>query len=178
MLIKIVFALVAVIAILAAVISMQPADFRISRSITVAAAPAVVFAQVNDFHKWEAWSPWAKLDSTMKTSFDGPASGEGASYSWSGDDKAGEGKMLITKSRPPELVLINLEFTRPMSATNLTEFTFKPQDQGTLVTWTMSGTNNFAAKAFHLVMDMEKLLGPDFEKGLAAMKVAAETAPR
>ena len=86
--------------------------------------------------------------------------------------------MLITKSRPPELVLINLEFTRPMSATNLTEFTFKPQDQGTLVTWTMSGTNNFAAKAFHLVMDMEKLLGPDFEKGLAAMKVAAETAPR
>jgi uncharacterized protein YndB with AHSA1/START domain len=167
-----------IIVALIVVVAIQPEDFRLSRSTTVAAPPADIFSQINDFHNWDLWSPWAKLDPTMKTTFAGSAAGEGSTYSWSGNSKVGEGRMTITKSQPPELVLIQLEFLRPMRANNLTEFTFKPEAQETRVTWTMSGKKNFMAKAFHLIMNMEKMVGPDFEKGLAQLKSVVETAKR
>jgi uncharacterized protein YndB with AHSA1/START domain len=176
MLKKILLGLVAVLVVLAAVIAMQPADFAITRSTTIDAPPATVFGQVNDFHKWEAWSPWAKMDPEMKTTYEGPAAGTGAMYSWVGDSKVGEGKMTIVESRPDELVKIRLEFLKPFAATNDTEFAFKPDGTGTHVTWTMSGKNGFVSKAFSLCMDMDKMVGGDFEKGLAQMKSASEAA--
>jgi uncharacterized protein YndB with AHSA1/START domain len=176
MLKKILLGLVAVLVVLAAVIAMQPADFAITRSTTIDAPPATVFGQVNDFHKWEAWSPWAKMDPEMKTTYEGPAAGTGAMYSWVGNSKVGEGKMTIVESRPDELVKIRLEFLKPFAATNDTEFAFKPDGTGTHVTWTMSGKNGFVSKAFSLCMDMDKMVGGDFEKGLAQMKSASEAA--
>src|SRR5712692_10488733 len=122
----------AVVLILVAVIALQPADFRITRSATIAAPPADVFAQVNDFHKWEAWSPWAKIDPTMKQIYDGAPAGTGAIYTWSGNGKVGEGRMTVTESRPSDLIRIKLEFLKPFTATNSAEFTFKPEANQTL----------------------------------------------
>ena len=152
----------------------RPADFRLTRSATIAAPPAVVFAEVNDFHQWEAWSPWAKMDPNATNSYEGPPAGVGAKFSWSGNNKVGEGSMTITESRPSDLVRLQLESLRPFKGTNTTEFTFQPQDGKTLVTWTMTGKNNFIGKAVSLFMDCEKMVGPDFEKGLANLKAVAE----
>ena len=171
---KILIGFVAVLAIFSIVIAFQPPDFAISRSASMATTPAAAFAQVNDFHKWEAWSPWAKLDPAMKTIYDGPATGTGASYHWVGNDQVGEGRMTIVDSRPGELVRIKLEFLKPFAATNQADFTFKGDAAQTTVTWAMSGRKNFIQKAFCLFMDMDKMVGADFEKGLAQMKTAAE----
>lgn len=176
MLKKVLIALLGIIAALAVVIALQPSDFRISRSTTIAAPAAAVFEQVNDFHKWDGWSPWAKLDPNMKQSFEGARAGVGARYSWSGNDQVGEGRMTLTESRPSEIIRIKLEFLKPFAATNTAEFSFKADGNQTAVTWSMFGTNNFMAKAFGLFMNMDKLVGGDFEKGLAQLKTVAETA--
>jgi len=172
---KVLIVLVVIIAALAVIIAMQPADFRVSHSMTIAAPAATVFEQVNDFHKWDGWSPWAKLDPNMKQSHDGAPAVVGASYSWSGNDQVGEGRMTLTESRPSEMIRIKLEFLKPFTATNTAEFSFKPDGNQTTVTWSMFGTNNFMAKAFGLFMNMDKLVGSDFEKGLAQLKAVAET---
>ena len=156
------------------VVAMQPSGFRIARSASIAAPPATVFGLVNDFHKWGAWSPWEKLDPALKRTYEGPAAGPGAIYSWTGDKRVGEGRMTILESRASELIRIKLEFLKPFKATNTAEFAFKPEGAGTRVEWTMTGTNNFVFKAFGLFMNMDKMIGADFEKGLAAMKAAAE----
>lgn len=169
--------LAALLVILIATVAIQPADFSVQRNITIAAPPATVFGLVNDFHQWDKWSPWAKLDPAMKTTFEGPESGAGAIYTWVGNSDVGEGKMTILESRAPEQVGIELEFIKPMAATNTSEFSFKPEGDATSVTWTMAGKNNFVGKAFCLFVDMDAMVGADFEKGLAAMKAAAESAP-
>lgn len=166
--------LVVLFAGFAVVVALQPSSFRVVRSTTIAAAPADVFAQVNDFHNWETWSPWAKLDPAAKNTFEGPSSGTGAIFAWAGNDKVGEGRMTILEARPGELIKIKLEFIKPFESHCITEFTFKPEGDQTAVTWTMSGENNFIGKAFCLFMDMDKTVGGDFEKGLAQMKAAAE----
>ncbi len=170
---KILLALLVVLVVLVAVIAMQPADFTISRSTTVNAPPAAVFTQVNDFRKWEAWSPWLKMDPDTKVTFDGPSEGKGAKYAWV-SEKTGEGNMTIVESQPAERVMIDLIFVKPFKADNDVDFTFKPEGTGTAVTWTMTGKNNFLGKAFGLFMDMDKMVGGDFEKGLAGIKSAAE----
>ncbi|MBK6750261.1 MAG: SRPBCC family protein [Pyrinomonadaceae bacterium] len=162
------------IAAFCVVVALQPEDFKIERSATINAAPGRVFEQVNDFRKWEDWSPWAKLDPEMKPTYAGPASGVGSSYSWVGNDDVGEGKMTITQSHPNEHIAIELEFIKPFAAKNLTEFVLKPEGSATNVTWTMTGKNNYVMKAFSLVMNMDKLVGADFEKGLAQMKIVVE----
>jgi hypothetical protein len=167
-----------VIVAFCAIVAIQPADYKIARSATVNAPPDKVFEQVNDFHKWDAWSPWAKLDPAMKTTYSGPGSGQGASYSWAGNDQVGEGKMTIAESHPSEHIKINLEFIKPWQANNVTEFMFKPEGDKTNVTWTMSGHNNFTGKAFGLLMNMDKMIGNDFDKGLAQLKTVAESAPQ
>lgn len=166
----------AVIVLFVAVAATRPADFRITRNTLISAPPPVVFAQVNDFHKWDGWSPWAKLDPGMKTTYEGPAAGTGAVYSWVGNSKVGEGRMTIADSRPSDLVRIKLEFMKPFAATNTAEFTFQPQGNQTAVTWSMTGKKNFVTKAMGLVMNMDKMVGGQFEQGLAQMKSAAETA--
>ena len=166
---------IAVIAIaFVTIVLLQPDEFRVSRSATMTATPAAAFEQVNDFHNWDKWSPWAKLDPAMKQTYEGSPSGKGAIYTWTGNDQVGEGKMTILESQPNERILIQLEFMRPFASTNMTEFTFKPDGTSTVATWTMSGKNNFMSKAMHLVMNMDKMIGPDFEKGLADIKKTVE----
>jgi hypothetical protein len=169
---------IALVIVFIAVVAVQPSEFRITRSATVSAPPETVYAQVNDFHKWQAWSPWAKMDPAAKNTFEGPSAGTGATFRWVGNAEVGEGSMTITESHPSDLILIKLEFLKPFPATNTTEFTFKPQGDQTVVTWTMSGRNGFVGKAFCLVMNMDKMVGGDFEKGLRDMKTAAEAAAK
>ena len=174
MLMTILIAVVAIICVFLVVVAMQPDEFRITRKGTVAAPAAVVFAQVNDLRKWEAWNPWGKLDPAMKNTYEGAAAGMGAKYSWAGNSKVGEGSMTITESRPHDLIRIKLEFLKPFAATSMAEFTFKPEGSQTTVTWSMVGKNNFMAKAMHLVINMDKMIGGQFEKGLADLKSAVE----
>jgi hypothetical protein len=178
MLKKSLIALVLIVVVLVAIVAMQPSEFRVARSATIAAPPAAVFAQVNDFHKWEAWSPWAKLDPAMKKAYEGAPAGTGAIYKWNGNNEVGEGSTTITESRPNDLVRIKLEFVRPFAATNDVEFTFKPQGEQTVVTWSMNGRNNFVGKAVGLVMNMDKMVGGQFEQGLAQLKSVVEKAAK
>ena len=178
MLLKILIALAAVVAAFAAFVALQPSEYRIARSATIAAPASNVFAQVNDFHKWDAWSPWAKLDPNAKTTFEGQSAGEGAVFAWAGNSQIGEGRMTLTQSRPAELIRIKLDFVQPMAGTSTAAFTFKPEGDRTAVTWSMFGQNNFISRAVFLFMDMDKALGSEFEKGLASMKSAAEASAR
>ena len=174
MLKKILIALAVIIVVLVVIVALQPSDFRVARSATISAPPPAVFAQVNDFHKWEAWNPWGKIDPAMKQTYEGAPAGPGAIYTWSGNNEVGEGRMTITDSRPSDLIRVKLEFFKPFAATNTAEFAFKPEGNQTLVTWSMFGEKNFMAKAVHLVMNMDKMIGGQFEKGLADMKSAVE----
>lgn len=175
---KILIVLVGIVAALAVVVALRPADFRIARSASFSAPPAAVFEQVNDLHKFQEWSPWAKLDPAAKNSFQGPPSGTGAAFSWAGNMEVGEGTMTITESRPGELVRFRLDFRKPIAGTNTAEFTFQPEGGGTLVTWSMEGKNGFIAKAVGLVMDCDRMVGGQFEKGLADLKKIVEAAPK
>ncbi len=176
MLKKLLIALTAIVAAFIVVVAMQPSEFRVTRTATISAPAADVFAQVNDFQNWQAWSPWAKLDPTAKATFAGPRAGPGAMFSWAGNDKIGEGRMTLTDSRPSELVRIKLDFVKPMEGTSIAEFTLEPVGDQTTVTWTMTGHHNFIAKAVCLFMDLDKMVGGDFEKGLANLKSVVEGA--
>ena len=176
MLLKIFVGVVALLVVFALVIATRPADFRISRSAVIPASPAAVFAQVNDFHNWEAWSPWAKMDPDAKSTFDGPTSGVGSKFHWAGNSQVGEGNMTIAESRPNDVIRIDLEFLKPFAAKNNAEFTFKPVDDGTEVNWTMTGKNNFMGKAFSLFVDCDKMVGGQFEQGLANITSVVESA--
>lgn len=172
---KIVFiALAVIIVVFIIVVALQPKEFRVARSGKMSAPPGAVFAEVNDFHKWAAWNPWGKIDPAMKQTYEGVPSGVGAIYTWTGNNEVGEGRMTIIESRPSELIRIKLEFFKPFAATNSAEFTFKPEGGQTVVTWSMTGEKNFMAKAVHLFMSMEKMIGGQFEKGLADMKAIVE----
>jgi hypothetical protein len=158
------------------IVALQPSEFRVARGTTICALPAVIFAEVNDFHKWEAWNPWGKIDPAMKQTYEGAPMGTGAIYAWAGNKEVGEGRMTITESRPNDLIRIKLEFFKPFAGNSIAEFTFKPEANQTAVTWSMAGENNFMAKAIHLFMNMDKMIGSQFEKGLADMKAVVEGA--
>ncbi|MEX2167854.1 MAG: SRPBCC family protein [Pirellulales bacterium] len=160
-----------------AVVAMQPSHFRVERTANMTAPPEAIFAQVNDFQNWGAWSPWAQLDPNAKNTFEGPAVGEGAIFRWAGNDEVGEGSMTILESRPSEFVKIKLAFIKPMEDTATTEFILKPEGEQTAVTWNMYGENNFMAKAFCLFMDMDTMIGDQYEKGLANIKSIVEAKP-
>lgn len=164
------------IVIFALVVSMQPSEFRVTRSTTIPAPADVVFAQVNDFHKWEAWSPWAKLDPNSKITYEGPAAGQGAIMKWAGNKQVGEGMMTITESRPPEYIRLQLDFIKPFAGTSTTEFAFKAEGIQTIVTWTMSGHNNFIGKAMGLIMNCDRMMGGQFEQGLAQLSAVSQKA--
>ena len=174
MLKKVLQGLGAVIVAFVGVVATQPGAFKVTRTANIAAPPEVVFSLINDFHQWEGWSPWAKLDPNMKTTYSGPSSGIGAKYHWLGDDKVGEGRMTILSSDPPSGVKINLEFIKPFESENVTTFALSPDGAGTRVEWTMEGQSNFMMKAFMLFTSMDSTIGPDFERGLSQMKGLAE----
>jgi Polyketide cyclase / dehydrase and lipid transport len=167
--------LLVLLAVLLLFIASRPAKFRIERSAQMSASSAAVFALLNDFHHWDKWSPWEKLDPTMKKTFSGAEYGTGAEYAWLGNSKAGEGRMTMLDSKPNEQLSIRLQFLKPFPATNLTTFKLEPAPGGTTVHWIMEGENGFAGKAFALFMNMDKMLGASFEEGLANLSKAAQT---
>lgn len=158
-------------------VSRRPGPFRVARSATIAAPAEVVFAQLEDFRAWRAWSPWEDLDPDLRRTYGGPASGAGATYHWTGNRQVGEGNMEITESEPPRRLALRIAFIRPIATSNDIEFTLTPAAGATdavTVTWTMTGDRNFMMKAFSLVMDMDTVVGRDFEKGLARLKAVSE----
>ena len=168
------YIVIAVIGILLIVVSQQPAEFKIVRSTTMAVPVSAIFPHVNNLRKWEAWSPWAKLDPNAKNSFEGGDEGVGAVMRWEGNCKVGSGGMTIIESRLNEAVNFRLDFLKPMKATSYSDFSFKPEGNNTLVIWSMSGTNNFMGKFMSLFMNCEKMVGGHFEKGLASIKAIVE----
>jgi len=175
LLLKIVVGLAFLFGVLAIIVALQPSEFHIARTMKMAAPADKVFAQVNNFHKWDDWSPWVKLDPNAKNTFEGPESGEGAIFRWAGNAEIGEGSMTILESKPNESVKIKLQFLKPFEGEALTQFTIKPEDDQTAVTWSMDGKNNFVAKLLCLlIMDMEKMIGGKYEEGLAKMKSIVE----
>jgi Polyketide cyclase / dehydrase and lipid transport. len=157
------------------VVAMQPADYRVVRTASIAAPPETVFAQVNDFHKWETWSPWAKIDPAAKFSYEGAPAGVGSVFSWAGNKQVGEGRMALTDSHPNDQIRIKLDFIKPYPSSCIQEFAFKPEGKETVVTWTMTGQKDFMSKAVCMFMNMDKMVGGDFERGLASMKSVTET---
>ena len=172
------FVLIAVAAVaIFAIASTRPATYHVERSLTVSASPATVYAIVNDLHRFHEWSPWQKLDPAMKVTHEGPPSGVGAKLHWVGNSDVGEGRMTITASTPNEMVVEKLEFLKPWASTSDVRFTIVPEAEGTKVTWAMDGTNDMMAKVMTLFMDMDAMLGKDFNEGLANLKRVAESEP-
>jgi hypothetical protein len=163
-----------VVALLAVVVALQPSAFLIARTVKMAAPASAIFPHINDMREWIAWSPWEKLDPTMRRKYEGAESGVGSVYSWVGDKNVGEGRCTITESRPHELVRMRLEFARPFKATNGAEFILTPEGDQTAVTWAMTGERNFMFKAMNLVMSMDKMCGGAFEQGLNDLKEIVE----
>ena len=175
---KILLVLVALIACVLIAGAFQSDTYRVERSVTIAAPAAEIFPQINNLKATQAWSPWIKLDPAAKTTFDGPASGVGASNSWAGNNDVGEGRQTIIASTPNELVRLKLEFLKPMADVAESEFNLKPAGQGTTVTWSMWGHKNYVSKCMCMFMNMDKMIGGEFEKGLASLKSQMEAAGR
>lgn len=145
------------------------ATFSVSRSAFIPAPAEDIYPHVIGFREWLNWSPWEGIDPSMQRTYSGPVEGVGASYAWKGNGKAGAGTMEIVEAVAPSRIALRLEFTRPMKAVNPTTFTFVPEGTGTLVTWMMTGENKGLGRVFALFMNMDKLVGGDFEKGLAQL---------
>ena len=158
-------------------VNSRPSTFHVERSATIAAPADSLYPRLANFHAWDAWSPWAKLDPKMKQEFGGVDGAVGSNYSWSSAmDKVGQGRMTLTEVQPPSKVTIKLEFLKPFQSTNVCGFNLSPDAGGTKVTWTMDGPMNFMAKFMGLFMNMDKMIGPDFEKGLSSLKQQNEVA--
>jgi len=166
--------LAAIIAVFVVVVATRPANFRVARTAFIAAPPSTIFGHVSNLHKFQVWSPFAKIDPEAKLTYSGPEAGKDASFAWAGNAKAGEGSMTCTECQPNELLGYRLDFLKPFKGTNQVEFTFKPAEGSTAVTWTMTGTYNFVTKAMSVFMDCDKMCGPMFEKGLADLKQLSE----
>jgi uncharacterized protein YndB with AHSA1/START domain len=160
---------------LIAYVSLQPNTFRIARSAVIDAPPERIYPLINDLHHWERWSPWSKLDPAQVVAYDGSPLGAGAVMSWSGNSKVGAGKMKIAESSQNERIRIKIQFLKPMKAIHDIQFDLKPIDETrTEVVWTMSGKNEFMAKAVHAFMNMDRAVGGQFEQGLANLKTLVE----
>jgi hypothetical protein len=175
MLIYILITLACLSLILAVIASRQSSEFVVIRSAVIKAPDSVVFDHVNDLRKWQAWSPWARLDPDVKNTFDGPASGVGSSLSWvSANNKVGQGKMTIIDSQPNKRVQFKLEFIKPFQGTNLAQFDFRPEGVTTEVTWEMSGHKPFIMKLVGLFMNCDKMVGAQFEQGLSNLQMVTQ----
>lgn len=171
-LIVIVVAVAAVLVIAAT----RPDTFRIERAASIKAPAERIFLLINDFHSWGAWSPWEKIDPTLKRIFSGPSSGKGAMYAWEGNSKVGSGSMEITEASPPGKIVIKLDFIKPFEGHNIAEFTLVPGGDSTSVTWAMYGPVHYMAKIMQMFFSMDSMVGGQFEQGLANLKAAAEAA--
>lgn len=149
--------------------------YTVERSVTIDAPPDRVHPHVADFHRWTAWSPWEDVDPALQRTYAGPGSGPGAVYQWSGNRRAGRGRMEITESVPPRFVRVDLQFEKPFKARNDTSFTIEPDGAGSRVTWSMTGKTTLVTRVMGVFSSMDAFLGRDFEKGLARLKAVSET---
>lgn len=170
---KIVLGLVVIVAVILVWAATKPDTFSVQRSITINAPPEKIVPLLDDFHQWGAWSPWEKLDPAMKRTHSGAARGKGAVYAWEGNSQAGAGRMEILDSSPSH-VGIQLDFLKPFPSHNTAEFALQPNGGATNVTWTMKGPNLFIGKIMSIFVSMDKMIGKDFEAGLANLKARAE----
>lgn len=169
-----VIALLLVIAAILIYAATKPNTFRIQRSANLRATPERIFALLNDFHQWEAWSPWEKIDPQIKRTYSGAASGKGAIYEWNGNKNVGQGRMEILESSPSSRMLIKIDFITPMEAHNTIEFALERQGDSTTVTQAMYGPNPYISKLMSIFLNMEKMIGPKFEEGFASLKALTE----
>ena len=165
--------LVAIAAILV-LAAMKPDTFRVERTASIKAPPEKIFPLISDFDNWGAWSPYEKKDPNMKRTRSGAANGKGAVYAWDGDKNVGKGRMEIAEASPPSKVSLKLDFERPFEAHNIVNFTMEPKGDATSVTWAMQGPVPYMAKIAHVIFNMDRMVGRDFEAGLANLKTLAE----
>ena len=173
---------IAVIVVLAVVVVLvlaarKPDRFRVQRSASIDAPPDRIYPLINDFHRWGAWSPYEHKDPDMKRIFSGAASGRGSIYEWAGNSNVGSGRMEIVESSAPSKVTIQLDFLKPFEAHNIATFTMEPAGETTNVTWIMDGSTPFVGKIMHVFLNMDRMVGTDFEAGLANLKTAVEHEP-
>lgn len=175
MLIALIVIVVAVLALLAVAAS-RPDHFRIERSATIHASPERIFPFINELHRWQTWSPYEKKDPDMQRHFEGPSSGVGAAYGWSGNKNIGSGRMEISESVPASRVALRLEFFTPFKASNTAQFLLAPQGDATRITWIMQGRSPFMSKLMGLFLNFDTMVGRDFEEGLANLRALTEAA--
>jgi len=152
----------------------RPDSFSVRRAASIKAPPEKIFPLINDFSRWGGWSPYEKKDPAMKRSFSGPAAGKGAVYAWQGNKDVGQGRMEIADAAAPSRVTLKLDFVKPFEAHNTVDFTLEPKGDATDVTWAMNGPMPFISKVVCLFVDMDSMVGKDFEAGLANLKAIAE----
>ncbi|MBI1275960.1 polyketide cyclase [bacterium] len=175
---KLIVILLIALAGFAALAAMQPSEMHVTRTAVIKAPASAIFPLVNDLHKWDSWSPWAKLDPNATVTFAGPESGKGSSMTWKGNNEVGEGTLTITDSKENEHIGMHLDFVKPMAGTNTADFTLKEENGETTVTWSMDAHKNFLAKAIGLVMDCEKMVGENYEQAFASIKALVEKSDR
>lgn len=173
MLLKILIGVAALIAVVLVFAAFRPDTFSVERSATIKAAPEKIFPLINDFHQWDAWTPYNK-DPGMKKTYSGAASGAGAVFAWEGNREVGQGSITITESISPTRIVMDLQMIKPFNCRNHVEYSLTPTGDGTTVRWLMSGPSNFVSKLMGLLINMDKMVGKDFETGLAGLKSAAE----
>ena len=167
---------IAVVVLITAIIvfaTTRPDVFSVERSVSIKAAPEKIFPLINDFHQWDAWTPFNK-DREMKKTYSGAPSGVGASSAWVGNREVGQGSITITESIPPAKIIMDLQMVKPFNCRNRVEFTLMPTVDATTVRWAMSGTSNYFSKLMGLFINMDRMVGRDFEVGLAGLKKTAE----
>ena len=154
----------------------RPDTFRVERTATVKAPPDKIYPLIQDFHAWSGWSPWERMDPGMRRTYGGAPSGVGAEYAWDGDKNVGKGRMRIVEAAPPSRVVVQLDFEKPFEGHSVARFTLTPAGDGTAVTWAMQGENRFVGKLISVFMSMDRMIGDQFETGLANLKALAEKA--
>ncbi|MEP6944124.1 MAG: SRPBCC family protein [Betaproteobacteria bacterium] len=170
----IVIVLIAVVAAILGYAMTRPDTFSVQRAISIKAPPDKIFPLIDDFHRWPVWSPWEKMDPDMKRTYSGPAAGKGAAYAWQGNSKVGEGRREILEDPAPSKVVIKLDIIKPFEGHYTATFRLEPRGETTNVTWTMDGPAPYMAKVMGVFMNLDKMIGSDFEAGLANLKAAAE----
>lgn len=171
---KIAIGLVVIVVVILGLAATKPDNFTLQRVTTIKAPPEKIMALLADFHNWPSWSPWEKLDPNMQRAYSGAPSGKGAIYSWTGNSKVGQGRMEIIDLTPPSSTTIKLDFLKPFAMASMTQFVLTPKGDSTTVTWNMNGPTPFMNKVMNVFISMDSMVGPDFEKGLAQLKAAAE----
>ena len=165
---------IVVIGLVLAIAQSRPNEFTVPRTVRIAAPPERIYPDIVDFHRWPEWSPWERMDPAMQKTYTGAASGRGAVYEWAGNSKVGQGRMEITDASAPTSVTVKLDFMKPFETHNTARFTLVPAGGFTDVTWSMFGSSPLMIKLMGIFFNMDKLVGKDFERGLASLKALAE----